>query len=87
LRETYESYPHLQALLPAMGYGAQQVAELEQTINRADCDLVLVASPVDLRQLITINRPGCRVSYEFEECGTPMLAELITETLRKAEGR
>lgn len=87
LRETYEMYPHLQALLPAMGYSAQQVAELEQTINRVDCDLVLVASPVDLRRVLTINRPSCRVSYAYEECGRPMLAELIAKTLRKTDKR
>jgi predicted GTPase len=87
LRKTYEMYPHLQALLPAMGYNAQQVAELEQTINRVDCDLVLVASPVDLRRVLTFSRPSCRVSYTFEECGRPMLTALIAETLRKADGR
>jgi len=83
LREMYEVYPHLQNLLPAMGYGPQQVLELEQTINRVDCDAVLIASPVDLRRLFTIKRPSCRVSYEFKEHGRGILKDLLADAIRK----
>ena len=53
--------------MPAMGYGEEQIKELEQTVNRVECDLVLIATPVDLRRLINIRQQSCRVSYEFEE--------------------
>jgi predicted GTPase len=69
LRETFRTNPHLDCLLPAMGYGIDQIHELEQTINRVDCDLVLLATPVDLRRLITIRQASCLVRYEFEDTG------------------
>lgn len=69
LRDTFRSNPHLTAVLPAMGYGAEQIRELEQTINAVDCDLVLIATPVDLRRLISLTHPVCAVSYAFEEPG------------------
>ena len=69
LRDTFRSNPHLTAVLPAMGYGAEQIRELEQTINAVDCDLVLIATPVDLRRLISLTHPACAVSYAFEEPG------------------
>lgn len=69
LRDTFRSNPHLAAVLPAMGYGAEQIRELEQTINAVDCDLVLIATPVDLRRLISLTHPACAVSYAFEESG------------------
>lgn len=69
LRETFHANPHLDCLLPAMGYGAEQLRDLEQTIRRVDCDLVLIATPVDLRRLISIRQPTVRVTYDFEETG------------------
>ena len=69
LRETFLVNPHLVSVLPAMGYGPEQVRELEQTINAVDCDLVLIATPVDLRRLINIRHPTCLVDYRFEEVG------------------
>jgi predicted GTPase len=69
LRETFHANPHLDCLLPAMGYGAEQLRDLEQTISRVDCDLVLIATPVDLRRLISIRQPTARVTYDFEETG------------------
>jgi len=69
LHQTFEAYPHLDCLLPAMGYGANQLRDLEQTIKQVDCDLVLIATPVDLRRLISIAQPTARVTYCFEEMG------------------
>jgi predicted GTPase len=84
LRETFRVNPHLDCLLPAMGYGAEQIHDLEQTINRVDCDLVLIATPVDLRRLISLRQPSCRVRYEFEEIGSK-LRDILTTLLAKAE--
>ncbi len=69
LRETFRANPHLDCLLPAMGYGVDQIHDLEQTINRVDCDVVVIATPVDLRRLIAIRQPSCLVRYEFEDTG------------------
>lgn len=79
IRGTYERYPHMTALLPAMGYGSIQRHELEETINRVDCDLVLVATPVNLTSILKINKPSVRVSYEAEELTKPGLVEILTE--------
>jgi predicted GTPase len=65
IRETFAAYPHIGALLPAMGYSAEQVRALEDTIATCDCDAVLVATPVDLRRLIAIDRPVARLTYAF----------------------
>lgn len=82
LRETFRANPHLVCLLPAMGYGPEQIHDLEQTVNRVDCDLVLIATPVDLRRLINIRQPTCRVRYEFEETGA-RLRDILTSLLAK----
>jgi predicted GTPase len=78
IRGTYERFPHLTSLLPAMGYGAIQCHELEETINRVACDLVLVATPVNLSSILKLNKPSIRVSYEAEELTRPGLAEILT---------
>ena len=78
IRGTYERFPHLTSLLPAMGYGAIQRHELEETINRVPCDLVLVATPVNLAKILKLNKPSVRVSYEAEELAKPGLAEVLT---------
>jgi predicted GTPase len=77
IRETFLKYPNTGTLLPAMGYGQQQVADLAETINRTDADLVLIATPVDLTRLIKMNKPSQRVRYELQEIGQPTLAELL----------
>jgi predicted GTPase len=82
LRDTFRENPHLNCLLPAMGYGAEQIRDLEQTVTRVDCDLVLIATPVDLRRLINIRQPTCRVRYEFEESGGK-LRTILTQLLKK----
>ncbi len=77
IRETFEKYPGTGALLPAMGYGQEQRDDLEETINRTDADLVLVATPIDLTRLVEMNKPSQRVRYELQEIGQPTLAELL----------
>ena len=77
IRETFAKYPHIGPVLPAMGYGAQQIAELEATINNTPCDLVLVATPIDIRRIASLRHPTDRVRYELQVIGTPTLEELI----------
>lgn len=83
IRGTYESYPHLTNLVPAMGYSSTQRQELEDTINAVPCDLVLVATPVDLAHIIKLRKPHLRVTYEVEEVGPPRLAELVRRFVEK----
>ncbi len=77
IRGTYEKYPHLTNLLPAMGYNVMQRHELEETINRVPCDLVLIATPIDLARVIRIDKPSLRVTYRVEELTHPGLAEIL----------
>jgi len=79
IRGTYERYQHLTNLLPAMGYSAIQRHELEETIRRTPCDLVLIATPIDLARVIKIDRPNIRVTYEVEELTKPGLAEMLVQ--------
>jgi len=79
IRGTFEKYPHVTTLLPAMGYGAAQRHELEETINRTPCDVVIIATPVDLARIVKINHPTVRVNYEIEERSHPGVTELIDE--------
>ena len=87
IREVYVKY-RVGPLLPAMGYSAGQIADLEETINAADADLVLVATPVDLRKLVRIDKPALRVSYELREVGTPTLEDVLAPLVARitAEG-
>jgi len=89
IRETFRRYPHVKGLLPAMGYGAEQQTELEETINQTPCDLVLVATPVDLARLLRLHKPSLRVSYEIEERTRPGLGEILADftTRHKPERR
>jgi predicted GTPase len=77
IARTFEAYPAIGALLPAMGYGEQQMKDLEATIARTPCDVVLVATPIDLRRVIEIGKPALRVSYELQEIGKPDLADAL----------
>ncbi len=86
IRGTYERYPHLTSLLPAMGYSAMQRHELEETINRVPCDLVLVATPIDLGHLVKMNKPSLRVTYEIEDLTHPGLAEILTRFTHERAG-
>jgi len=86
IRSTYERYTHLTSLLPAMGYSAIQRHELEETINRVPCDLVLVATPIDLGHLVKVNKPSLRVTYEVEDVTHPGLIEILSEFTRHKAG-
>jgi predicted GTPase len=79
--EIYEKYPTTGNVLPAMGYGQEQVQELEQTIDNTPCDLVIVATPVDLRRVVKIDKPSQRVRYEIQEIGRPDLADVLESVL------
>jgi predicted GTPase len=81
MRDTYRAYPHIGPLLPAMGYSAEQIADLEQTINASDCDLVLFATPIQLTRIVSINKPAIRVRYEYEDSGRPTLEEVLLDEL------
>uniref|UniRef100_A0A7S2S5C3 CobW/HypB/UreG nucleotide-binding domain-containing protein n=1 Tax=Mucochytrium quahogii TaxID=96639 RepID=A0A7S2S5C3_9STRA len=74
---TYKKYPKIGCLLPAMGYGEEQTRDLEQTIENADCDAVIIATPIDLRRIIKISKPSVRVTYELEEIGVPKLVQVL----------
>jgi len=74
---TFRKYPGIGTLLPAVGYGEKQMNELKQTIEKVDCDLVLIATPIDLRRTIRFERPALRVSYELQEIGKPDLDDAL----------
>jgi predicted GTPase len=74
---TYEKYPGIGTLLPAMGYGAAQMADLEATINRSDVDLVIVATPIDLTRVINVQKPMVRTFYELQVIGSPSLESIL----------
>ncbi|MCS6870793.1 MAG: cyclic 2,3-diphosphoglycerate synthase [Anaerolineae bacterium] len=86
LQKVYETYPHIGALLPAMGYGAAQMAELEATIAACAPDLVLTATPIDLRRVIKVAVPMVRVRYELQIIGAPTLADLLAERFGRKSG-
>jgi len=81
ITETFEKYPEIGTLLPAMGYGDQQVKDLEDTINASDADLVIIGTPIDLRKIINIKKPAVRVYYELEEIGRPNLIDALKKIL------
>ena len=84
IRDTYAKYSTTGAVLPAMGYGKEQMRELEETINRADVDLVIVGTPINLGRLLKLNKPYQRVRYELQEIGTPTLKDLLEEKFGQA---
>ncbi len=77
LVDTFKMYPGIGTLLPAMGYGEKQVRDLEATINATDCEAVVIATPIDLRRLVKLNKPATRVTYELQEIGQPTLADFL----------
>ncbi len=79
IAETFETWPHVGPLLPAMGYGREQMEELRETIARADADVVLIGTPIDLRRLIDFDKPALRVRYRLEEVGEPTLADILAQ--------
>jgi predicted GTPase len=83
IKNVFVEYPHLGAVLPAMGYSRKQINELEQTINKVDCDTVLIGTPIDLRSILNINKPAVRVGYELRGIGRPNLEDILDKALRK----
>lgn len=83
LSETFRIYPGIGTLLPAMGYGDEQLHDLETTINNTDCDSVLIATPIDLNRIIKIKKPNTRVYYDLQEIGKPDLADILDEFVKK----
>lgn len=79
IQETYRTYPEIGTLLPAMGYGKKQMKDLEETINRADCDVVVIGTPIDLRRVININKPATRVRYYLKELSKPTIEDILRE--------
>lgn len=79
IKETFQKYNHLDRVLPAMGYGKEQMEELAQTITDTDCDLVVSATPIDIRRIIQTNKKILRVFYELEEIGSPDLKEVLKD--------
>lgn len=85
-KDIYQQYTHLEAVLPAMGYGKKQTKELENTIKAIDCDTVIIGTPIDLRRVVKIKQPTIRVRYSLEEIGTPNLETILDEFLAKLKG-
>lgn len=83
LTTTYEKYPNIGILLPAMGYGEKQMKDLEKTIAKTPCDAVVIGTPIDLQRFIKIKQPCVRVGYELQEIGTPTLKEVLDEFVKK----
>ena len=83
LSETFRLYPNIGTLLPAMGYGDEQVKDLETTINNTPCDVVVIATPIDLNRIVKINKPTVKVSYDLQEIGSPNLQGIIDDFVQK----
>jgi len=87
LKETFKIYPGIGTLLPAMGYGDQQLHDLETTINNTPCDTVIIGTPIDLTRVIKINKPTVRVFYDLQEIGSPNLNEVLADFIKKFMNR
>jgi predicted GTPase len=83
IRSVFDTYPHIGRVLPAVGYNPGQLRALEETINRADCDVVVSGTPVDLGRILRINKPIVRARYEFAEMGEPKLSDVVEEFIRR----
>jgi predicted GTPase len=79
IADTFRHYPDIGTLLPAMGYGDQQVEDLRETIARSDADVVLIGTPIDLRRVVEIDKPAMRVTYRLAERGSPTLVDILAE--------
>jgi predicted GTPase len=83
LKETFKLYPDIGTLLPAMGYGEEQLRDLEKTINNTKCDSVIIATPIDLNRIIKIRKPATRVYYDLQEIGEPTLTQVLDDFVKK----
>jgi predicted GTPase len=78
IKEVFEKYPQTKLVLPCVGYSKAQIADLEETIEKCPCDVVVIATPINLGKIIKINKPWVRVTYELEEISKPNLEDIIT---------
>jgi predicted GTPase len=83
IKETYAQYAHLGSVLPAVGYGERQIAELKETIDATPCDVVLIGTPIDLRKVMKVDKPTVRVKYELQVLGPVCLEELLDDFLER----
>ncbi len=83
IEQVYAAYPHIGPVLPAMGYSADQIGDLARTINRAECDVVVFATPIHLTRVLAVNKPALRVRYEYRDRGTPTLEECLAGRLEE----
>jgi predicted GTPase len=83
IMEAYKKYTHLGPILPALGYGEKQISELKETIDRTPCDVVVIGTPIDLRRVMTLNKPTVRVKYELQVLGPTTLEQILEEFLKK----
>ncbi len=83
IAETFKKYPATGVLLPAMGYGPEQIRDLETTINRTPCESVIIGTPIDLRRILNIQKPSTRVQYSLEEKSKPDLQTVLGDFVRK----
>lgn len=83
ITDTFKKYPDIGVLLPAMGYGAKQVKDLETTINKTPCDVVIIGTPIDLSRLIKIKKPAVRIRYDLQEIGKPNLDTILSKFLKR----
>jgi predicted GTPase len=86
LADTFKTYPNIGTLLPAMGYGDEQVHDLQATIEAVPCDVVVIGTPIDLNRIITIRKPTVRVRYELQEIGRPTLADVLAPIIQRGTG-
>jgi predicted GTPase len=82
IRSTYDQYPHIGILLPAVGYSEEQVSDLEKTINAVDCDVVLFATPINLRRILKIEKAALEVRYGYKDASTPTLKDVVKRRLK-----
>jgi predicted GTPase len=83
IKETFEKYSHLEDVLPAMGYGKKQMEELQQTINKANVDAVVIGTPIDLNRVVKIDKPNTRIRYDLQEIGKPDLEDVLADFVKK----
>ena len=87
IAETFKKYPHLTKVLPAMGYSDEQIASLQETIERSDCDIVVTGTPIDIKRLVKVSKPIIRAGYEMEEIGNPSLEEILDKWWAEKKGK
>ena len=87
IAETFRIYPEVGTLLPAMGYGDEQMRDLTATIDRTDCDSVIIATPIDLGRVIKISKPNTRVEYNLQEIGSPSMDDVLAGFIKNIQNR